>query len=46
MTFVTRLKGTISEAELHMLRARNGGIRNKAAKGELDAPSLGFVWRD
>jgi DNA invertase Pin-like site-specific DNA recombinase len=30
------LKGTMSEAELHVLRARlNGGIRNKAARGEL-----------
>jgi hypothetical protein len=25
----------MSEAELHVLRARNGGIRNKAARGEL-----------
>src|SRR5580700_9118609 len=30
------LKGIMSEAELHVLRARlNGGIRNKAARGEL-----------
>ena len=30
------LKGTMSEAELYVLRARlNGGIRNKAARGEL-----------
>ena len=30
------LKGTMSEAELHVLRARlNGGIRNKAGRGEL-----------
>src|SRR5437016_2921630 len=30
------LKGTMSEAELHVLRGRlNGGIRNKAARGEL-----------
>src|SRR5271167_2959306 len=30
------LKGAMSEAELHVLRARlNGGIRNKAARGEL-----------
>ena len=30
------LKGTMSEAELHNLRARlDGGIRNKAARGEL-----------
>jgi DNA invertase Pin-like site-specific DNA recombinase len=33
---VLGLKGTMSEAELHVLRARlNGGIRNKAARGEL-----------
>jgi DNA invertase Pin-like site-specific DNA recombinase len=31
------LKGTMSEAELHILRARlNGGIRNKAQRGELE----------
>ena len=30
------LKGTMAEAELHVLRARlDGGIRNKAARGEL-----------
>ena len=30
------LKGAMSEVELHVLRARlNGGIRNKAARGEL-----------
>ena len=30
------MKGTMSEAELHILRARlDGGIRNKAARGEL-----------
>jgi DNA invertase Pin-like site-specific DNA recombinase len=40
------LKGTMSEAELHVLRARlNGGIRNKAARGELRRGlSVGFVW--
>ena len=33
---VLGLKGTMSEAELHILRARLlGGIRNKAARGEL-----------
>jgi DNA invertase Pin-like site-specific DNA recombinase len=33
---VLGLKGTMSEAELHVLRARlEGGIRNKAARGEL-----------
>ena len=42
------LKGTISEAELHVLRARlNGGIRNKAARGELRRGlPVGFVWGD
>jgi DNA invertase Pin-like site-specific DNA recombinase/predicted DNA-binding transcriptional regulator AlpA len=40
------LKGTISEAELHVLRARlNGGIRNKAARGELRRGlPVGLVW--
>jgi DNA invertase Pin-like site-specific DNA recombinase len=40
------LKGTMSEAELHILRARlDGGIRNKAARGELRrALPVGFVW--
>jgi DNA invertase Pin-like site-specific DNA recombinase len=40
------LKGTMSEAELHLLRARlNGGIRNKAARGELRRGlPVGFVW--
>ncbi len=33
------LKGTMSEAELHVLRARlQGGIRNKARRGELKSP--------
>jgi len=33
------LKGTMSEAELHVLRARlQGGIRNKARRGELRIP--------
>lgn len=33
---VLGLKGTMSEAELHLIRARlNGGLRNKAARGEL-----------
>ncbi len=42
------LKGTISEAELHILRARlDGGIRNKAARGELRRGlPVGFVWGD
>ena len=36
----------MSEAELHVLRARlNGGIRNKAARGELRRGlPVGFVW--
>lgn len=40
------LKGTMAEAELHVLRARlEGGIRNKAARGELRRGlPVGFVW--
>src|SRR5262245_12536708 len=40
------LKGTMSEAELHVLRARlEGGIRSKAARGELRrALPVGLVW--
>ena len=40
------LKGTMSEAELHVLRARlQGGIRNKARRGELFVrPAMGFVY--
>src|SRR5947208_11503163 len=40
------LKGTMSEAELHILRARlDGGIRNKAARGELRRGlPVGLVW--
>jgi DNA invertase Pin-like site-specific DNA recombinase/uncharacterized protein YndB with AHSA1/START domain len=40
------LKGTMSEAELHILRARlEGGIRNKAARGELRRGlPVGYVW--
>src|SRR5947207_52378 len=40
------LKGTMSEAELHIIRARlNGGIRNKAARGELRRGlPVGFMW--
>jgi DNA invertase Pin-like site-specific DNA recombinase len=39
------LKGTMSEAELHVLRARlQGGILNKAQRGELILrPPIGFV---
>jgi DNA invertase Pin-like site-specific DNA recombinase/predicted DNA-binding transcriptional regulator AlpA len=45
---VLGLKGTMSEAELHVLRARLlGGIRNKAARGELRRGlPVGFVWGD
>lgn len=40
------MKGIMSEAELHVLRARlDGGIRNKAAKGELRRGlPVGLVW--
>ncbi len=40
------LKGTMSEAERHIIRARlDGGIRNKAARGELRRGlPVGFVW--
>ncbi len=40
------LKGTMSEAELQVLRARMlGGLRNKAARGELRIPlPAGLVW--
>ena len=43
---VLGLKGTMSEAELHILRARlDGGIRNKAARGELRRGlPVGVVW--
>ena len=43
---VLGLKGTMSEAELHILRARlDGGIRNKAARGELRRGlPVGLVW--
>jgi excisionase family DNA binding protein len=43
---VLGLKGTMSEAELHILRARlDGGIRHKAARGELRrGVPTGFVW--
>jgi DNA invertase Pin-like site-specific DNA recombinase len=43
---VLGLKGTMSEAELPILRARlDGGIRNKAARGELRrALPIGYVW--
>src|SRR6202042_1420872 len=40
------LKGTMSEAELHVLRARlQGGILNKARRGDLQSPlPVGFVY--
>ena len=40
------LKGTMSEAELHVLRARlQGGILNKARRGELHCPlPVGFIY--
>ena len=40
------LKGTMSEAELHVLRSRlRGGILNKASRGELKAPlPVGLVY--
>jgi DNA invertase Pin-like site-specific DNA recombinase len=45
---VLGLKGTMSEAELHVLRARlHGGIRNKAARGHLRCGlPIGLVWGD
>ena len=40
------LKGTMSEAELHMLRARlTGGMMNKARRGELQMrPPIGYAY--
>jgi len=40
------LKGTMSEAELHVLRARlQGGILNKARRGELECPlPVGLIY--
>ena len=40
------LKGTMSEAELPVLRARlRGGVLNKARRGELESPlPIGFVY--
>src|SRR5580693_4095210 len=42
------LKGTMSEAELHFLKARmRGGVLNKARRGELEiSPPVGLVYRD
>ena len=43
---VLGMKGTLSEMELHILRARlDGGIRNKAARGELRRGlPVGLIW--
>lgn len=43
---VLGLKGTMSEAELHVLRARlRGGIESKARRGELKSPlPVGFAY--
>jgi len=43
---VLGLKGTMSEAELHLIRERlNGGRRNKAERGELRGSlPVGYVW--
>jgi len=40
------LKGAMSEAELHVIRARlQGGILNKARRGELECPlPVGFIY--
>ena len=40
------LKGAMSEAELHVLKARlQGGIRNKARRGELEVPlPVGLIY--
>ena len=45
---VLGMKGTMSEAEIHILRARlAGGIDSKAARGELQrALPVGLVWAD
>jgi len=43
---VLGIKGTMAEAELHVLRARlEGGIKNKAARGELRRGlPVGLIW--
>ena len=45
---VLGLKGTMSEAEVHVLQARmRGGVLNKAKRGELAIPlPVGFVYND
>ena len=43
------IKGTLSEAELHVIKARlQGGIRNKARRGELELPLPigGIIYQD
>jgi DNA invertase Pin-like site-specific DNA recombinase len=42
------LKGTMSEAELHYLKARmRGGLLNKAKRGELQKPlPIGYIYND
>jgi DNA invertase Pin-like site-specific DNA recombinase len=42
------LKGTMSEAELHFIKARmRGGMLNKARRGELEmSPPVGLIYRD
>ena len=42
------LKGTMSEAELHFLKARmRGGMLNKARRGELEMrPPVGLIYRE
>jgi DNA invertase Pin-like site-specific DNA recombinase len=42
------LKGAMSEAELHLLKARmRGGVLNKARRGELEmAPPIGLIYRE
>jgi DNA invertase Pin-like site-specific DNA recombinase len=45
---VLGLKGTMSEAELHLIRARmRGGLLSKAKRGELATPlPFGFAYDD
>jgi len=45
---VLGLKGTMSEAELHILKARmRGGVLNKARRGELEMmPPVGLTYQD
>ncbi len=45
---VLGMKGTLSEAELHFLKARmRGGMINKARRGELEMrPPVGLVYRE